>query len=80
MTNCAQIGDPTAAGNTCDDIDPAGCIVTKNLLVPDVSEAEIKAAVAVVQVGGAAAAGADASAGKFITLGSWPPVYAQATN
>ena len=40
------IGDPTAAGNTCDDQnDPTGCIFTKNLLVPDVTADEIAAAV-----------------------------------
>jgi hypothetical protein len=42
-----QLGDPTAKGNTCDDANDAnGCINTLNLLVPDVSEAEIQAAVA----------------------------------
>jgi hypothetical protein len=40
-----KIGDPTAKGNTCDDAnDPVGCIFTQNLLVPDVTEAEINAA------------------------------------
>ncbi|KAG8857325.1 hypothetical protein FRB96_005812 [Tulasnella sp. 330] len=40
------IGDPTAKGNTCDDQnDPVGCIFTQNLLVPDVTAAEIDAAV-----------------------------------
>lgn len=39
-----EIGDPTAAGNTCNDAeDPVGCIFTENLLVPDASEAEIAA-------------------------------------
>lgn len=41
-----KIGDTTGAGNTCDDIDPKGCINTKGLLVPDVTEAEIQSAVA----------------------------------
>jgi hypothetical protein len=42
-----QLGDPTAKGNTCDDANDAnGCINTLGLLVPDVSEAEIQAAVA----------------------------------
>ncbi|KAK8051955.1 hypothetical protein PG993_003340 [Apiospora rasikravindrae] len=41
-----EVGDETGAGNTCDDIDPKGCINTKGLLVPDVTEAEIQAAVA----------------------------------
>ena len=41
-----QIGDPTAAGNTCDDANDAdGCIFTQNLLVEDVSVDEITAAV-----------------------------------
>jgi len=39
-----RIGDPTAKGNTCDDENDAqGCIFTLNLLVPDVTEAEILA-------------------------------------
>ncbi|KAF9527533.1 hypothetical protein CPB83DRAFT_869903 [Crepidotus variabilis] len=39
--------DPTGKGNSCDDQpDPIGCIETKNLLVPDATEAEILAAVA----------------------------------
>ncbi|KAJ9194560.1 hypothetical protein DTO164E3_7227 [Paecilomyces variotii] len=42
-----QIGDPTAAGNTCDDQNDAeGCIFTQDLLVPDVTADEINAAVA----------------------------------
>ncbi|KAK6828056.1 hypothetical protein PG987_011397 [Apiospora arundinis] len=41
-----KVGDTTGAGNTCDDIDPKGCINTKGLLVPDVTEAEIQSAVA----------------------------------
>ncbi|KAI6376047.1 hypothetical protein MCOR25_002862 [Pyricularia grisea] len=41
------IGDPTGAGNTCDDLDdPKGCIFTKNLLVQEATADEIKAAVA----------------------------------
>jgi len=56
-----EIGDPTAAGNTCDDEDPAGCINTKNLLTPAVTEADIKAAVAGA---GAGAAGKGKAAGK----------------
>jgi len=39
-----HIGDPTAKGNTCDDENDAqSCIFTLNLLVPDVTEAEILA-------------------------------------
>ncbi|KAF9016883.1 hypothetical protein BDZ89DRAFT_961548 [Hymenopellis radicata] len=42
-----EIGDPTAAGNTCDDAnDATGCIFTQNLLVEDATAAEIDAAVA----------------------------------
>lgn len=41
------IGDPTAAGFTCDDAnDPDGCIFTQDLLVADVTADEIDAAVA----------------------------------
>ena len=37
-----QIGDPTGAGNTCDDAnDPVGCIFTQNLLVDDVTADQI---------------------------------------
>jgi len=40
-----KIGDPTAKGNSCDDAnDAVGCIFTQNLLVPDVTAAEINAA------------------------------------
>ncbi|CAK7201854.1 hypothetical protein SEUCBS139899_004569 [Sporothrix eucalyptigena] len=40
------IGDPTAAGNTCDtEDDEPGCIFSQNLLVLDATEAEISAAV-----------------------------------
>ncbi|KAF7903786.1 uncharacterized protein EAF01_006835 [Botrytis porri] len=41
------IGDPTAAGNTCDDeADSPGCIFTQNLIVNDATAEEITAAVA----------------------------------
>ncbi|KAK3389324.1 hypothetical protein B0H63DRAFT_97181 [Podospora didyma] len=54
-----EIGDPTAAGNTCNDADDAvGCIISQNLLTPAVSEAEIQSAVAggaQANAGGAAA-------------------------
>lgn len=41
------LGDPTAAGHTCDtEDDEPGCIFSQNLLVLDASEAEISAAVA----------------------------------
>ena len=56
--NAVQIGDPTAAGNTCDDANDAnGCIFTLNLLTPAVTEAEITAAVAGISAGAGAAAG-----------------------
>ncbi|KAI1143105.1 hypothetical protein F5Y05DRAFT_142729 [Hypoxylon sp. FL0543] len=52
-----QIGDPTAAGNTCDTEDDAeGCIFSQNLLVEDATADEIDAAVA--------AAGGNANAGN----------------
>lgn len=41
------LGDPTAAGHTCDtEADEPGCIFSENLLVLDATEAEISAAVA----------------------------------
>ncbi|KAK8106029.1 hypothetical protein PG999_009388 [Apiospora kogelbergensis] len=56
-----KVGDTTGAGNTCDDIDPKGCINTKGLLVPDVTEAEIQSAVA---NGGAAVGNSTNNAGN----------------
>ncbi|KAK3987203.1 hypothetical protein QBC44DRAFT_128204 [Cladorrhinum sp. PSN332] len=48
-----EIGDPTAAGNTCnDETDAVGCIISQNLLVPIATEAEILAAAAEVTGGG----------------------------
>ncbi|EEH38235.1 hypothetical protein PAAG_01156 [Paracoccidioides lutzii Pb01] len=42
-----DVNDATGAGNTCNtEGDEEGCIFTENLLVPDVSEDEINAAVA----------------------------------
>lgn len=47
-----KIGDPTGAGNTCDDDDDeVGCIFTQGLLVPDASIEEIEEAVAAAGVG-----------------------------
>ncbi|CAN8102708.1 unnamed protein product [Discula destructiva] len=41
-----NLDDTTGKGNTCDDAnDPVGCIISQNLLVPDVTAAEITAAV-----------------------------------
>jgi hypothetical protein len=73
-----KIGDPTAAGNTCDDAnDPIGCIFSQNLLVEDASAAEIDAAVAgVAGAGGADAGGAAAgnsSAAANVSCGAAPP-------
>ena len=60
-----ELGDATGAGNTCDvATDDAGCINSQNLLVPDVSAAEIAAAVAGVAAGGAANSNSTAKAGK----------------
>ncbi|KAH6706715.1 hypothetical protein EV126DRAFT_333349 [Verticillium dahliae] len=57
-----EIGDPTAAGFTCnDETDPVGCIFTENLLVPDATPEEIDAAVAEVLAEGDAAGIADGS-------------------
>ncbi|KAF2495537.1 hypothetical protein BU16DRAFT_461264 [Lophium mytilinum] len=54
-----QIGDPTAAGHTCDTADDtAGCIFSQNLLVEDATADEITAAVAGIAAGGAAPAAA----------------------
>ncbi|KAK0187979.1 hypothetical protein F5146DRAFT_1113137 [Armillaria mellea] len=49
-----QIGDPTAAGNTCDVAnDATGCIFTQNLLVEDATADEINAAVTGANASGA---------------------------
>ncbi|KAM7198424.1 hypothetical protein V8F20_006185 [Naviculisporaceae sp. PSN 640] len=65
-----EIGDPTGAGNTCNELDdPVGCIFTLNLLTPAVSEDDILAAVADVAGGAADAepeAVVDNAAGKPI--------------
>ena len=68
MLTAPQIGDPTAAGNTCnDETDPIGCIISQNLLTPVVSEAEIQAAVVdVVAAGAGADAGAAVAGGAAI--------------
>ena len=51
-----EIGDPTGAGNTCDDAnDPVGCIFTLKRIVDDATPEEIDAAVADVKDGGAEA-------------------------
>jgi hypothetical protein len=65
-----EAGDPTAAGNTCDDADDTeGCIFTQNLLVEDATQDEIDAVVAgngttggsAANNGGNANSGGDAS-------------------
>ncbi|KAL5330359.1 hypothetical protein ACEPPN_003886 [Leptodophora sp. 'Broadleaf-Isolate-01'] len=78
--NKALIGDPTAAGNTCDDANDAeGCIFTQNLLVNDATEAEIQAAVAGVAVGGGAAANETAAVGNGSAVVSACPAVVTAT-
>lgn len=63
------IGDPTAAGNTCDDAnDAAGCIFSQNLIVFDASEAEITAAVAGVAAPDAAATATNSAAVECPTV------------
>lgn len=65
------IGDPTAKGESCDDITTNGCIVDQNLLVEDATAAEIAAAVA---AGGSATVGSSngnsASNGTATSSGS----------
>ncbi|KAF2011965.1 hypothetical protein BU24DRAFT_352891 [Aaosphaeria arxii CBS 175.79] len=58
-----EIGDPTGAGNTCDDADDAaGCINSLGLRVDDLTEDEILAAVADVAGAGAGNATGNANA------------------
>lgn len=60
-----EIGDPTGAGNTCDDAnDLNGCINTLGLRVDDLSDAEIQAAAAGGAGAGVAAGNASAAAGN----------------
>ncbi|KAH8725546.1 hypothetical protein GQ44DRAFT_652792 [Phaeosphaeriaceae sp. PMI808] len=67
-----QIGDPTGAGNTCDDAeDDAGCINSLKLRVDDLTAAEIQAAVA-----GVAQAGGKANNGKQAGKGNKKPAQA----
>ncbi|KZO91708.1 hypothetical protein CALVIDRAFT_541606 [Calocera viscosa TUFC12733] len=62
------IGDPTAAGNTCDDANDAnGCIFTQNLLVPDASDDEIDAAVAGISSSSGNSTTTDSSTGSTDT-------------
>jgi len=61
------IGDPTAAGNTCDTADDEpGCIFTENLLVDDATAEEISAAVAGVSATAAASAASTAVASASV--------------
>ena len=65
------IGDPTAAGHTCDtQNDPTGCIFTQNLLVPDLTADDIASAVAAAggSAGGATAAAPATSAAAATTV------------
>lgn len=63
-----QIGDTTGAGNTCDvATDTVGCIISQNLLVPDVTADEITAAVANVAVDASAGAASNATAAVSCT-------------
>jgi len=52
------IGDPTAKGNTCDNIVDEGCINADNLLVDDATADEINSAVSGVSAASATAAAA----------------------
>ncbi|KAI1079132.1 hypothetical protein F5B20DRAFT_179998 [Whalleya microplaca] len=57
-----DLGDATAAGNTCDEADdPVGCIFTQNLLVEDATADEIDAAAA---AGGSGASVGNSTAGN----------------
>lgn len=69
--------DNTGAGNTCDDAnDTVGCIISQNLLVADVTAAEIKSAVAKAARKPRAAAGTNVQ--KFTgTLGGAAPAVVQ---
>ncbi|KAF5389309.1 hypothetical protein D9757_003448 [Collybiopsis confluens] len=59
------IGDPTAKGNTCDNIVDVGCIVADNLLVEDATADEINAAVG---SSGSSATGSNDAASSASTL------------
>ncbi|RMZ85714.1 hypothetical protein DV737_g399, partial [Chaetothyriales sp. CBS 132003] len=81
------IGDPTAAGNTCDteDDDP-GCIFSQSLLVLDATEAEISSAVAATlsTVTSATTTATTEAAGVNVqvftgTLGGSPPAVVSGT-
>ncbi|TFK40576.1 hypothetical protein BDQ12DRAFT_770049 [Crucibulum laeve] len=64
-----NVNDATGKGNSCDDLgDAAGCIFTKNLLVPDATPEEIDAAVA-----GAAAPAAETPAASGDAAATCPP-------
>lgn len=68
------LGDPTAAGNTCDTADDKlGCINSQKLRVDDLSAAEITAAVSgVAATGGAAAGNATAATGDAAACAATP--------
>lgn len=76
-----KIGDPTAKGNTCDvATDNAGCINSQNLLVADLSAAEIKTAVAGVKVKARAAATVNVQTFTGALGGAAPPVVSSAAD
>lgn len=63
-----KIGDPTAAGNTCDTADDVeGCIFTENKLVEDATTEEITAAVAGITSGAGTGAANVANPGGVST-------------
>lgn len=61
------IGDPTARGNTCDNIVDEGCINADNLLVDDATSEEISQAVGSATVATAAAASATTDAASSVS-------------
>ncbi|KAL1891850.1 hypothetical protein Sste5346_007394 [Sporothrix stenoceras] len=76
-----KIGDPTAKGNTCDvATDAAGCINSQNLLVADLSAAEIKTAVAGVKVKSRAAATVNVQTFTGALGGAAPPVVSSSAD
>jgi hypothetical protein len=65
-----EIGDATAAGNTCDDEnDKLGCINSQNLRVDDLSAAEIDAAVSGVAAAGGVVGNASAAGNATAVAG-----------
>lgn len=74
-----KLGDSTGKGNTCDvATDAAGCINSQNLLVADLSAAEIKTAVAGVKPRAAATVNVQTFTGNL--GGAAPPVVSSAAD